>query len=280
MPALDEAAVPSWDAGRGGPGKERGRRHLTRPGAPDPGAPGRRAHDPAGGSDACGSARAPWRPTWASSTASWRSTRACKRSRAPPRSACSTWAEPRLRPRRGRSPIPEGEPGTRPRAAGYPRHERHDEQTDPPTEPSPAAAGGDSGSCVIDPLPGRARGPGRLIADRVDMEVLAESATPRRRVASLERLRRSRVVVLVGLGLEGEHDAAWLIRTVRERFPSHAVLAHGRERRPGHDQPRAVRGSRRVRGQERRAGGVPRFDPTRGRSARWCSRVRGRARSG
>jgi DNA-binding NarL/FixJ family response regulator len=34
-------------------------------------------------------------------------------------------------------------------------------------------------------------------------------------------------VVLVGLGLEGEHDASWLIRTVRERFPSHAILAMG-----------------------------------------------------
>ena len=34
-------------------------------------------------------------------------------------------------------------------------------------------------------------------------------------------------MVLVGLGLEGEHDASWLIRTVRERFPTHAVLAMG-----------------------------------------------------
>ena len=32
---------------------------------------------------------------------------------------------------------------------------------------------------------------------------------------------------LVGLGLDGDLDAGWLIRTVRERFPSHAVLALG-----------------------------------------------------
>ena len=33
--------------------------------------------------------------------------------------------------------------------------------------------------------------------------------------------------VLVGLGLRGEHDASWLIRTLRERFPAHAILGCG-----------------------------------------------------
>ena len=34
-------------------------------------------------------------------------------------------------------------------------------------------------------------------------------------------------MVLVGLGLDGEQDAFWLIRTLRERFPSHAILGCG-----------------------------------------------------
>jgi len=59
------------------------------------------------------------------------------------------------------------------------------------------------------------------------MEILAEAGDGKDGVDALSRVRRSRVVVLVGLGLEGEHDASWLIRTVRERFPSHAVLAMG-----------------------------------------------------
>ena len=59
------------------------------------------------------------------------------------------------------------------------------------------------------------------------MEILAEAGDGKEGVDALSRVRRSRVVVLVGLGLEGEHDASWLIRTVRERFPTHAVLAMG-----------------------------------------------------
>ena len=59
------------------------------------------------------------------------------------------------------------------------------------------------------------------------MEILAEAGDGGEGVDALARVRRSRVVVLVGLGLEGEHDASWLIRTVRERFPSHAILAMG-----------------------------------------------------
>jgi DNA-binding NarL/FixJ family response regulator len=59
------------------------------------------------------------------------------------------------------------------------------------------------------------------------MEILAQAGDGGEGVDELARVRRSRVVVLVGLGLEGEHDASWLIRTVRERFPSHAILAMG-----------------------------------------------------
>src|SRR5439155_759849 len=83
------------------------------------------------------------------------------------------------------------------------------------------------GVVLIDPLPVVRAGLSLLVDGRPDMEILAEAGDGRDGMDALSRIRRSRVVVLVGLGLEGEHDASWLIRTVRERFPSHAVLAMG-----------------------------------------------------
>jgi two-component system, NarL family, response regulator DevR len=83
------------------------------------------------------------------------------------------------------------------------------------------------GVVVVDPLPVVRAGLSLLIEDRPGMEVLAEAGTADDGLAAIERLRRSRIVVLVGLGLSGEHDAYWLIRTVRERFPSHAILGCG-----------------------------------------------------
>jgi DNA-binding NarL/FixJ family response regulator len=35
------------------------------------------------------------------------------------------------------------------------------------------------------------------------------------------------VVVVVGLGIAGEHDSFWLIRTLRERFPTGTIIACG-----------------------------------------------------
>ena len=66
-----------------------------------------------------------------------------------------------------------------------------------------------------------------LIDDRPDMEVLAEAGTAAEAIEIVSRVRRSRVVIVVGLGLGGEQDAFWLIRTMRERFPSHAILGCG-----------------------------------------------------
>ena len=98
--------------------------------------------------------------------------------------------------------------------------------------PSPEAASSPAirrklGVVLIDPLPVVRAGLSLLVDGRPDMEILAEAGDGRDGMDALSRIRRSRVVVLVGLGLEGEHDASWLIRTVRERFPSHAVLAMG-----------------------------------------------------
>ena len=83
------------------------------------------------------------------------------------------------------------------------------------------------GVIVIDPLPVVRAGLALLIDDRPDMEVLVEAGTADEGLAAIQRVRRSMVVVLVGLGLTGDHDAYWLIRTLRERFPSHAILGCG-----------------------------------------------------
>ena len=83
------------------------------------------------------------------------------------------------------------------------------------------------GVIVVDPLPVVRAGTSLLIGDRPDMEVLAEAGTADEGLAAIRRTRRSRVVVLIGLSLTGEHDAFWLIRTTRERFPSHALIACG-----------------------------------------------------
>ena len=66
-----------------------------------------------------------------------------------------------------------------------------------------------------------------LIDDRPDLEVLVEAGDADEALEQIAHVRRSRIVVVVGLGLDGARDAAWLIRAVRERFPSHAVLAMG-----------------------------------------------------
>jgi DNA-binding NarL/FixJ family response regulator len=96
-----------------------------------------------------------------------------------------------------------------------------------PEAASPPALRRKLGVVLIDPLPVVRAGLSLLVDGRPDMEILAEAGEGGEGVDALARVRRSRVVVLVGLGLEGEHDASWLIRTVRERFPSHAILAMG-----------------------------------------------------
>jgi DNA-binding NarL/FixJ family response regulator len=97
--------------------------------------------------------------------------------------------------------------------------------------PSPEAASPANrrklGVVLVDPLPVVRAGLALLIDERPDMEVLAEAGDGEAGFELLCRVRRTRVVVLVGLGLEGDHDASWLIRTTRERFPAHALLAMG-----------------------------------------------------
>jgi DNA-binding NarL/FixJ family response regulator len=79
---------------------------------------------------------------------------------------------------------------------------------------------------LADPLPVVRAGLGMLIEDRRELEVVAEAGTAEEALEALARSRNADVI-LVGLGLEPPHDAYWLIRAVRERFPSLAILACG-----------------------------------------------------
>jgi DNA-binding NarL/FixJ family response regulator len=83
------------------------------------------------------------------------------------------------------------------------------------------------GVVVVDPLPVVRTGVGMLVAAAQGTELLAEAGTADEALRAIARVRRSHVVVLVGLGLDEPHDASWLIREVRERYPFHAVLAVG-----------------------------------------------------
>ncbi|MFB3737365.1 MAG: LuxR C-terminal-related transcriptional regulator [Candidatus Velamenicoccus archaeovorus] len=90
-----------------------------------------------------------------------------------------------------------------------------------------ARAKGKLGVVVADPLAVVRAGMGLLIADRPDMQVLAELGDPDQCLEAMRRIRRSRVVVLIGLGFGGDHDSFWLIRTLRERFPTATIIACG-----------------------------------------------------
>jgi DNA-binding NarL/FixJ family response regulator len=84
------------------------------------------------------------------------------------------------------------------------------------------------GVVVVEPVNVTRAGLSLLIRSQEDMEVLAEPATAGEALQATRSLRRrARVVVLIGLGLAGEHDAFWLIRAIREHCPSSAIIGSG-----------------------------------------------------
>jgi len=67
-----------------------------------------------------------------------------------------------------------------------------------------------------------------LLSAQPDMEVLAAGATANECLESLRAMRRrTGTLLLVGLGIPGEHGSLWLTRAVREQFPSVPILACG-----------------------------------------------------
>jgi DNA-binding NarL/FixJ family response regulator len=81
---------------------------------------------------------------------------------------------------------------------------------------------------LVDPLPVVRSGLRLLIKSEPDLEVVCEAADADEALEALPRLvRRTGMVALVSLNLSGERDGYWLIREIREAFPSVPVLACG-----------------------------------------------------
>ena len=83
------------------------------------------------------------------------------------------------------------------------------------------------GVVIVDPFPVVRAGLASTIDASLGLEVLAQASSADEAVVAVEGVRRTRVVVLVAMGLAGDKDSYWLIRTLRERFPGHAVVGLG-----------------------------------------------------
>jgi len=88
------------------------------------------------------------------------------------------------------------------------------------------------GIIIVEPL-GVVRAGLSLLVDREpDLEVLAAVGDATQALGAIARSRRAHVIALIGLNLQGDHDAAWLIREIRDRHPTHAILAVGSDADP------------------------------------------------
>lgn len=83
------------------------------------------------------------------------------------------------------------------------------------------------GVVVVDPFPVVRAGLASTIGSSPGLEVLAEASSADEAVAVVGGIRRTRVVVLVAMGLAGDRDSYWLIRALREHYPRHAILGLG-----------------------------------------------------
>jgi DNA-binding NarL/FixJ family response regulator len=88
------------------------------------------------------------------------------------------------------------------------------------------------GVIVVDPLPVVRASLALLIDEEPDMEVVAQAGAIDDALAAIGGIGRSPLAVLVDLGFEGDHDSDWFIRTIRERFPEHFVVACGADEDP------------------------------------------------
>jgi len=67
-----------------------------------------------------------------------------------------------------------------------------------------------------------------LVDTQPDMQVVLEGGQADEILAGMARLRtKRRLVAVIGLGVSGEHDAFWLIRSIREKVPTCPVIAYG-----------------------------------------------------
>ena len=81
---------------------------------------------------------------------------------------------------------------------------------------------------LVDPMPVLRAGLGLLISAQPDMEMVAGVSSADEASQAIQRLRTKKdVVVVISLDLQGERDSSWLIRSIREKFPSLPVLVSG-----------------------------------------------------
>jgi DNA-binding NarL/FixJ family response regulator len=84
------------------------------------------------------------------------------------------------------------------------------------------------GVVLADPAQGALAQMSELAAGQPDMEVLVTADDADLALEAMQGLpHRVGVVAVVGLGLGGEHDSFWLIRSIREIYPTLPILACG-----------------------------------------------------
>ena len=83
------------------------------------------------------------------------------------------------------------------------------------------------GVVVVEPFPVVRAGLVRTIEASPTLSVLGDAGSADEALSVVGGLRGADVLVLVGMGLGGDHDSFWLIRALRERFPGHIVLGLG-----------------------------------------------------
>ncbi len=89
-------------------------------------------------------------------------------------------------------------------------------------------AGRRLGVVLIEPLHTMRAALSMLLSNEGEMEVLVESGAADEALSAIRRLRRrSRIVALVALGLEGDRDTFWLIRELRDVYPAFTILCFG-----------------------------------------------------
>lgn len=82
------------------------------------------------------------------------------------------------------------------------------------------------GVVLVEPLRLVRAGLACLLSSQPDVRLLAEAGTAEEAMKVIGTLRRqTRVVALVSLGLTGDSDTAWLIRRIRDGYPTIRVLA-------------------------------------------------------
>ena len=85
-----------------------------------------------------------------------------------------------------------------------------------------------TGIVLVEPMHVVRRGIAMLIESQPDMRLAAEAGTGGEALRAIRELKtHRRTIVVVGTGLQGREDSFWLIRAVREEFPSIAVVAAG-----------------------------------------------------